>query len=237
MKQDLVKQLEEMGFSKHASEKALFMTQATGQTLEGAMDWLGQHSEDPDFNEQLFIVKTEGQGNLQKEYQGNLSVQERVALAEAKIKAARERRKVEDEKNAREAEAARRRGDKELAAAKRIAKEREQEVAFAQQKKEKAEFLAAKRKMQIQLERDKCERLGVPFDETKFLQQEKEKSKGSPMDQIKHGVKTVMTLYTEDRQPGVAKTCFKTCSVYAGNALKDVNDPKYQSINLANEAF
>ena len=30
VKQDLVKQLEEMGFSKNASEKALFMTQASG---------------------------------------------------------------------------------------------------------------------------------------------------------------------------------------------------------------
>ena len=30
VKQDVVKQLEEMGFSKHASEKALFMTQQNG---------------------------------------------------------------------------------------------------------------------------------------------------------------------------------------------------------------
>ena len=57
------------------------------------------------------------------------------------------------------------------------------------------------------------------------------------MDQIKHGIKTVTTLYTEDRQPGVAKTCLKTCSIYAGNILKDLNDPKYQQINLENEAF
>ena len=91
--------------------------------------------------------------------------------------------------------------------------------------------------MQIQLERDKCERLGKVFNEEEFMKQEKEKSQKNPVDQIKHGIKTVMTLYTEDRQPGVAKTCFKTCSIYAGNVLKDVNDPKYQSINLANEAF
>lgn len=29
--------------------------------------------------------------------------------------------------------------------------------------------------MMIQLERDKCERLGVPFDESKFWEKEKEK--------------------------------------------------------------
>ena len=30
VKQDIVKQLEDMGFSKHASEKALFMTMSKG---------------------------------------------------------------------------------------------------------------------------------------------------------------------------------------------------------------
>ncbi len=59
----------------------------------------------------------------------------------------------------------------------------------------------------------------------------------SPIDTIKHGIKTVKTLYTEDRQPGVAKLCFKTILVYVGNVVKDPNDPKYQSINLTNEAF
>lgn len=87
------------------------MTQANGQSLEGAMGWIDQHSGDADFNEQLFIVKQEGEGNLKQEYQGNLTVEERVRLAEEKIKEARERRKIEDEKNAREAEANRRKMD------------------------------------------------------------------------------------------------------------------------------
>jgi len=91
--------------------------------------------------------------------------------------------------------------------------------------------------MLIQLERDKCERIGVAFDETKFFEQQKEKAKKPPIEQIQHGIKTVKTLYTEDRQPGVAKTCFKTISIYTGNVLKDPNDPKYLSINLENKAF
>lgn len=45
------------------------------------------------------------------------------------------------------------------------------------------------------------------------------------------------TVYTEDRQPGVAKQCLKTISVYLGNILKDTNEEKYKKINLANEAF
>jgi uncharacterized UBP type Zn finger protein len=51
-----VKQLIEMGFSKDASEKALFMTQSKGQNVESALEWIGTHSEDVDFNEPLLIV-------------------------------------------------------------------------------------------------------------------------------------------------------------------------------------
>ena len=29
----------------------------------------------------------------------------------------------------------------------------------------------------------------------------------------------------------------KTLSIYTGNVIKDPNDPKFQQINLANEAF
>mmetsp|Transcript_18011 Transcript_18011/g.30671 ORF Transcript_18011/g.30671 Transcript_18011/m.30671 type:complete len:137 (+) Transcript_18011:605-1015(+) len=91
--------------------------------------------------------------------------------------------------------------------------------------------------MQIQLERDKCERLGIPFDESKAIENIKKKEQRPPLEEIKHGIKTVKTLYTEDRQPGVAKTCLKTISVYVGNLLKNPDEPKYKQINLGNEAF
>lgn len=58
-----------------------------------------------------------------------------------------------------------------------------------------------------------------------------------PVDMIKHGLKTVRTLYTEDRQPGVAKTCFKTISIYLTNILKDPAEEKYRHIKKSNEAF
>ena len=57
-----------MGFSKHASEKALFMNMSKGQTVEIAMEWLAEHADDADLNEQLFIVGQEGEGEMQKQY-------------------------------------------------------------------------------------------------------------------------------------------------------------------------
>ena len=68
------------------------------------MGWIEQNSDSPDFNEQLFIVKTEGEGKLQQQYQGNLSVEERVKIAEEKIKAGRIRRAEEEKKNKEEQE-------------------------------------------------------------------------------------------------------------------------------------
>jgi hypothetical protein len=32
-----------------------------------------------------------------------------------------------------------------------------------------------------------------------------------PIEAVQNGIKMVSTIYTEDRQPGIAKTCFKTC--------------------------
>ena len=51
-----------MGFSKNAAEKALFMTMSKGQSVENALEWITEHQEDADFNEQLFIVGQEGEG-------------------------------------------------------------------------------------------------------------------------------------------------------------------------------
>jgi hypothetical protein len=59
---------------------------------------------------------------------------------------------------------------KEIAAAQREWKEQEEKNALALRKKEKDEFMDAKKKMLIQLERDRCERLGIPFDEKKAFE-------------------------------------------------------------------
>jgi|TARA_B110000285_G_C15022565_1_gene562376 hypothetical protein len=41
--------------------------------------------------------------------------------------------------------------------------------------------------------------MGVPFDETKAFAVIKKKEQKSPMELINHGIKTIKTLYTEDR--------------------------------------
>ena len=45
------------------------------------MNWLGEHADDKDLNEPLMIVGQEGEGEIRKQYNGNLSKEERVAIA------------------------------------------------------------------------------------------------------------------------------------------------------------
>ena len=148
----------EMGFGKDACEKALFMTLSKGQSCEAAMEWLTEHAEDADFNEPLLIVGQEGEGQLKQQYQGNLSKEERIKIAEEKIKAGRARRAIEDKAAAIEHEKQQRKMNKEILAAQRIDKEREQKLDIELRQKEKKEFLREKNKMLLQLEMDRCER-------------------------------------------------------------------------------
>lgn len=69
--------------------------------------------EDTDLNEPLLIVGKSGTGEIKRQYQGNLSKEERIKLAEAKIKAAREKRAIEEKQNKHEQELSRIAGTKE----------------------------------------------------------------------------------------------------------------------------
>lgn len=90
-----------------------------------------------------------------------------------------------------------------------------------------------------QLERDRLERFGKagPTGAPAGTGVTQAAPQKTPIEQVKHGIKTVETLYTEDRQPGVAKTCFKTIAVYVGNIIKNPDEEKFRKINLGNEAF
>ena len=83
------------------------------------------------------------------------------------------------------------------------------------------------------LERDKRERFGGSGGAAAAAQQKQQEK--SPEEQVEHGIKTVKTLYTEIRQPGVAKTCLKTCATFIKNVIKDPTNEKFRKINLDNE--
>jgi len=120
----------EMGFSKDAAEKALFMNLSKGQSVEAALEWITEHQEDADFNEPLLIVGQEGEGELKKPYNGGLSKEERIKIAEEKIKAARAARAAAEKVADHDREINRIKGNKEMMAAQRIDKERQERLAI-----------------------------------------------------------------------------------------------------------
>ena len=54
VKAEFVQQLLDVGFSKTVAEKALYLT--GGASVEKALEWIEQHQEEPDFQEELRIV-------------------------------------------------------------------------------------------------------------------------------------------------------------------------------------
>jgi hypothetical protein len=103
------------------------MVMGKGQSVEKAMDWINEHVEDADFNEQLFVVGKSADAELKKEYQGKLSKEERIALAEATIKRKREERAKESKISAHEMELSRIANTKMMQAAKKEHDEKEKE--------------------------------------------------------------------------------------------------------------
>lgn len=97
-------------------------------------------------------------------------------------------------------------------------------------RKEKMEFLKEKKRMEELLKKEAAERAGktyVPGEDVKV-------KKKPSIQAVKDGMKIVQTLYTEDRRPGVAKTCFKTFHTFCKNIIKDPEEEKYRTINLSN---
>jgi len=62
--QEVSKQLIDMGFSKNVSEKACFFNQ---NNLEKAVEWIYEHQNDPDFEEELRIVGKKDQPKMTDE--------------------------------------------------------------------------------------------------------------------------------------------------------------------------
>ena len=71
------------------------------------MDWINEHVEDADFNEQLFVVGKSEDAEIKKQYQGNLSKEERIAIAQETIKRKRAEREVASKVNDHEMELSR----------------------------------------------------------------------------------------------------------------------------------
>jgi len=218
--QEWSQQIQDMGFSKAVAEKSLFLTQ--NASVEAAIEWINEHSSDPDFEEELQIVGT-------SESKPKLSKEEAAKKARELQEKLRKQREQKDKELEIEQEKERIRGQRELNEAKRKMEEQERKRAIEEQMREKKKQQEELRKMQEMLKRDKQERFGKI--------QTEEANEKSASERIQHSVKTIKTLYPEFRNPGVAKTCLNTLKIYLSNIQQNPSEDKFKNIRKQNKAF
>lgn len=154
--QSIVSQLIEMGFTKAVAEKALFFNLSKqGEPLDMALAWISEHSDDPDFLEELQIV-----GQEESAKKSTLTKEERLQKAKELQESIRRKRAAEEKRLKEEQEKSRIASTKQMQEIKRKMEEQQQKIALDQQKREKKEFMDAKAKMLEQLQRDREERFG-----------------------------------------------------------------------------
>lgn len=215
--QDTVKQLQEMGYSKNVSEKALFLSQGI---LEKAIEWIYENQNEPDFEEELRMV---GQKKTQ------LSEEEIKQRAKELQAYARQKYLQKEKERAEEQERMRIRMTKELAHAKKDLDEAETKRFIEQQKRKKLEEERVKKEMLEQLARDKEERFGKKFSVTGEVKKEV-----TPIDDAKYYSEAIVKLYPAFRCGDQAKTCLNTIKVIIGNIVKNPDEEKFRKVKMTN---
>ena len=124
-----------------------------------------------------------------------------------------------------------------MAATKKIEDDRRYKLDIEEKMREKKQAEERLVKQRRQYEMDMQERFGKEWKMKDELAKEDKKPVLSPGEMVEHGIKTVTTIYTEARQPGVATTCLKTCQTLINNLIKDPQNEKFQKVNLENKAI
>lgn len=142
--------LQEMGFTKAVSEKALFLTQNT--SVEAAMEWIQQNQEQPDFLEELRMVVSQPSSKLSKEEAAQRAKELQARLREQRIQKEKELEQQQEKDRLRVA--------KELSIAKAQFEEAERKRAIDAQIREKKKYAEEMKQMQEVLKKDREARFG-----------------------------------------------------------------------------
>ena len=250
--QALLEQLTaEFGFSENRARQALY---ATGtDSIQVAVDWLGEHQDDPTFDLPLLVPKNKLKRKLTKE--------EARIQAEELRKAAAARREREEKESEKMREKERIRMGKEMQAAKRIDEDQERRRNLAWRQREKEEEAKARERIRIKLEEDRKERrrkLGLPEELTaEELAADAAKAQAQADAEVKikadaaaraSAVRPVsvaerlraelvaMKRATADA-PDRHKAAFQTLMTFVGNVARAPDEDKYRRIRVSNPAF
>lgn len=253
--QDLLKQLEDMGFPTNRATRAIHMSGCT--SVEGAVNWVVEHENDADLDDPVFVAKSKLVTPKIKLSPEEAKAQAADLVRKAKLKKEKEEREME---KLREQE--RIRSGKELLIAKRKEEECERKRLLEFRKKEKENDAKAKARIKEKLEEDRIMRrkkMGLPeeYTEEELAQIAEKQKKKEEAEEAKRRVRenagvpkvkpvtVVQQLRAElvklkTSLPGEdekSKKAFNTLLTYLGNIAKNPSEEKFRKIKLTNAAF
>lgn len=239
--QELLENLESMGFSKERATRALHYS--GNSSLDAAANWIVEHENDLDID-QLPLVPINSKAEASKP---SLTPEEmKIKMQELKEKA-RKKKEEEDRKMEREREKERIRVGKELLEAKRIEEDNERKRIMALRKAEKEEERRAREKIRQKLEEDKAERrrkLGLPPEEPKSEKPaapvEEKKSMlpirpATKAEQMRECLRSLKQAHKDD--DAKVKTAFNTLLTFVKNVATKPDEEKFRKIRLSNATF
>ncbi|CAJ1365996.1 unnamed protein product [Effrenium voratum] len=165
VRQDLLQQVLEMGFSEVRAEKALYKTDNAG--LEYAINWLTEHADDADID--LPLLKPPPP-------KPKMSKEEAEAKALELQQKLREKRAEQERQADKEKEEQRKLSTRLMAEAQEKSKEEERKRAIEQQMREKEEHERHRAELKERLRQDYIERFGCEPPEDKEEEVVKEKT-------------------------------------------------------------
>ncbi|XP_047951531.1 UBX domain-containing protein 1 [Salvia hispanica] len=240
---ELLFELEEMGFPKERSTRALHFS--GNENLEAAVSWIVEHDNDPDIDLMPLVPVNSKKPEAPKK----ALTPEEIKQKQHELRERARKKKEEAEKlSEREREKERIRIGKELLEAKRIEEDNERKRILALRKAEKEEEKRAREKIRQKLEEDKAERrrkLGLPPEEPAAAKPSappvEEKKSSLPIrpatkaEQMRECLRTLKQNNKEDEAK--VKTAFNTLLTFAKNVATNPNEEKFRKIRLTNANF
>ncbi|XP_057783652.1 vicilin-like seed storage protein At2g18540 [Salvia miltiorrhiza] len=241
--QQLLAELEEMGFPKERSTRALHFS--GNESLEAAANWIVEHENDPDIDQMPLVPVNSKKPEAPKK----ALTPEEIKQKQHELRERARKKKEEEEKlKEREREKERIRIGKELLEAKRIEEDNERKRILALRKAEKEEEKRAREKIRQKLEEDKAERrrkLGLPPEEPAAAKPSappvEEKKSSLPIrpatkaEQMRECLRNLKQNNKDDEAK--VKTAFNTLLTFAKNVATNPNEEKFRKIRLTNANF
>ena len=220
---ETAKSLQAMGYSKNVSEKACLFSQSN---IDRALDWIMEHQNDPDFEEEAKIEVNQNQPQASPLDPEEAKAKARE-LQEKMRKLHQEKQKQLDEEH----EKMRIHNTKEMLKAQRAEEERQNQIFLKQKKKQEEEDEKARRDILEKIARDKAERLGIEYVPGQIEQNKKVYTKE---ENVSYYLKTIKTVYNPFRHGDTLKNCFNTMRVILNNIIKNPGEEKFTKVKLTN---